>query len=44
MSKQEGPSDQALRNLAKFLLKTSVPRLIKKNREQQKSEEIQKRA
>ncbi|MBM0064971.1 hypothetical protein [Alkalicoccobacillus gibsonii] len=38
------PSEKALRDLANFFLKTSVPRLIKKNREQLKNNGSQKRA
>ncbi|WYP24787.1 hypothetical protein NSQ54_10600 [Alkalihalobacillus sp. FSL W8-0930] len=38
------PSEKALRELAKFFLKTSVPRLIQKNREQLKNNGSQKRA
>ncbi|MGN7311512.1 hypothetical protein ACTHQ4_10440 [Alkalicoccobacillus gibsonii] len=44
MDKQDGPSEEALRKLAQYFLKTSVPRLIKKNRENQKVKEEQKRA
>lgn len=44
MDKQDGPSEEALRNLAQYFLKTSVPRLIQKKREEQKNNDAQKRA
>lgn len=37
--KRSQPSDEALRNMIRFLLKTSIPRMLAKEAEEQRSKE-----
>ena len=40
MEKRNQPSDEALRNMIRFLLKTSVPRLVAKKEAEQMEKEV----